>query len=59
MDFDIITSRGASRVMTTHRDEVDETPLQLISVQQLERLQKAEAELLALRQQLAGSAAAE
>lgn len=58
MDFDIITSRSASRVMTTHRGDVDETPLQLISVQQLEYYKGVEAAYVGLLQHLAEEIAA-
>lgn len=58
MDFDIITSRGAARVMTTHRGDVDETPLQLISAQQLEYYRSIEKAYLGILQRLANEIAA-
>jgi hypothetical protein len=43
------TDQGTTHVCTIHRGEKDETPLQMISAQELARLRAAEAELLALR----------
>ena len=58
MDFDIITSRGAARVMTTHRGDVDETPLQLISAQQLEYLRRVEVAYRSMLQRMGEEIAA-
>lgn len=57
MDLHAHTAEGSSHVATIHRGEKDETPLQLISAQELARLRAAEAELIALRQSLASPAA--
>lgn len=47
------TQGGVTHVCTIHRDAKDETPLQMISVQELQRLRRAEAELRAVHQRLA------
>ncbi len=49
MDLHAHTDQGTTHVCTIHRGETDETPLQMISAQELARLRAAEAELLALR----------
>lgn len=54
MDFHIYTPKGSGLVMTTHRDEDDNTPLQLISAQRLARLEQREAELEAMMERLMG-----
>lgn len=38
MDFHALNDKGTVHVMTTHRAQDDETPLQLISVQRLQQL---------------------
>lgn len=43
------TDQGNTHVCTIHRGEKDETPLQMISAQELARLRAVEAEFLALR----------
>ena len=48
MEFHTISTKGTAHVMTTHRGEVDETPLQLISEQELARLKAIEQAALAL-----------
>lgn len=48
MEFHALDRRGVGHVMTTHRGQDDETPLQLISVQQLARFQALESGLRAL-----------
>lgn len=50
MDLHVHTREGTTHVCTIHRGSKDETPLQLISAQELARLQQAERELIALRQ---------
>lgn len=56
MELHAITDEGVTHVCTVHRGPKDETPLQLISAQELARLRAAEAELLALRVRLAAPA---
>lgn len=43
------TAEGTTHVCTVHRGEKDETPLQMISAQELARLRQVEADLAALR----------
>lgn len=43
------TDQGTTHVCTINRGAKDETPLQMISAQELARLRACEAELLALR----------
>lgn len=50
MDLHAITDQGVTHVATIHRGPKDETPLQMISAQELARLQQCEAELAALRE---------
>lgn len=38
MDFHALDRRGGAHVMTTHRAQDDETPLQLISTKRLQQL---------------------
>lgn len=49
LDLHAYTPEGATHVCTIHRGAGDVTPLQMISAQELARLQAAEAELLALK----------
>ncbi len=49
LDLHAHTDQGTTHVCTIHRGEKDETPLQMISAQELSRLRAAEEELLALR----------
>lgn len=49
MDLHAHTDQGTTHVCTIHRGEKDETPLQMISAQELTRLRAAEAELIALK----------
>jgi hypothetical protein len=49
MDFHVLSAGGAAHVMTTHRCEVDETPLQLVSAARVAhwmRIEQEHAELL-------------
>lgn len=48
LDLHAHTDQGATHVCTIHRGEKDETPLQIISSQELARLRACEAELLAI-----------
>ena len=50
LEFHAITPKGAAHVCTVHRGAGDLSPLQMISREELTRLQRAEAELEALRQ---------
>lgn len=43
MDFHVLGSKGGAHVMTTHRGQEDETPLQLISAQEIARIKALEA----------------
>lgn len=49
LDLHAHTDQGTTHVCTIHRGEKDETPLQMISAQELARLRQCEAELAALR----------
>jgi len=49
------TDKGSTHVATVHRGPGDNSPLQLISGQELARLRKAEADLAALRAARTGS----
>lgn len=49
MEFHAITPEGVTHVCDVHRGAGDLSPLQLISQQELDRLRRAEAELLELR----------
>lgn len=49
LDLHAHTPEGSTHVCTIHRGPGDETPLQMISVQELVRLRAAEAELIALQ----------
>lgn len=49
LDLHAYTAERSTHVATIHRGPGDETPLQMISAQELARLRAAEAELLALR----------
>ena len=42
MEFHVHTPAGSQHVMTVHRDENDDSPLQLISAQRLARLEQLE-----------------
>lgn len=53
LELHAYTDKGVTHVCTIHRGEKDETPLQMISAQEHERLRRVEAELNALRQALA------
>lgn len=44
MEFHVHTPAGSQHVMTVHRDENDDSPLQLISAQRLARLEQLEAQ---------------
>jgi len=44
MELHIQTPHGSQHVMTAHRDENDDSPLQLISAQRLARLEQLEAQ---------------
>lgn len=44
MEFHVHTPAGSQHVMTVHRDENDDSPLQLISAQRLARLELLEAQ---------------
>lgn len=44
MEFHVHTSAGSQHVMTVHRDENDDTPLQLISAQRLAGLEQLAAQ---------------
>ena len=57
LDLHAHTDQGSTHVCTVHRGPGDETPLQMISAQELARLRAAEAELLVLRQSLSAPAA--
>jgi hypothetical protein len=52
MDFHAITPAGVQHVLTTHREQTDESPLQLISAARLAYYQRIEAEYQRLRQAL-------
>ena len=47
LDLHVHTAEGSTHVCTIHRGTKDETPLQLISAQELARLRAIEAEQLA------------
>jgi len=53
LDLHAHTDDGTTHVCTIHRGAGDETPLQMISVERLASLLEAEAELAALRRDLA------
>ena len=53
MELHAITEQGAVHVCDIHRGTADLSPLQMLSRDELARLKRAEAELLALRQDLA------
>lgn len=48
MEYHAINDKVAAHVMTTHRGNPDETPLQLISVQEIERMKALEQAVRAL-----------
>lgn len=52
LDLHAHTPVGSTHVATVHRGPGDDTPLQLISAQELARLRQVEADLEALRQTL-------
>lgn len=52
MELRAHTDQGTTHVCTVHRGPQDETPLQMISAQELKRLQGIEADYLKLRQGL-------
>lgn len=49
LDLHAQTPQGTTHVCTVHRGAGDETPLQMISAQELARLRAAEAELIAMQ----------
>jgi hypothetical protein len=50
MDFHVmLPGKPAAHIMTTHRGEADDTPLQLISAERLAHLERCESELAALK----------
>lgn len=53
MEFHAITDKGVAHVCSVERGAGDLSPLQMISQQELARLQRAEAELASLREGLA------
>jgi len=53
MEFHAITDKGVAHVCSVERGASDLSPLQMISRDELARLKRAEAELQALRQDLA------
>lgn len=53
MDFHAITDQGVAHVCSVERGSGDLSPLQMISREELARLKRAEAELQALRHDLA------
>lgn len=58
LELHVHTSKATTHVATVHRGLGDETPLQLISAQELARLLAAEAELIALRRDRADAQSA-
>lgn len=48
LELHAYTPEGATHVATIHRGAQEETPLQMISAQELARLRACEAELLAI-----------
>jgi hypothetical protein len=53
MDFHVLSSTGDAHVMTTHRCEVDETPLHLVSAAKVAYWQTLEADYNLLLEKLA------
>ncbi|WP_027864251.1 hypothetical protein [Massilia alkalitolerans] len=49
LELHAYTDKGVTHVCTIHRSAGDETPLQMISAQELARLRAAEADLVALQ----------
>lgn len=56
MDIHAIQGDQCTHVLTTHRTEADETPLQMVSAKQVKEWMRKEVDYDALMENLAGAA---